>query len=68
MITLADKPLADKVSGTIQNLGVAGSSTLTLSDGQGRRVFSTYGLRKAGMGERAAACAGVGGEELTDDI
>lgn len=35
VITLADKPLADKVSGTIQNLGVAGSSTLTLSDGQG---------------------------------
>ena len=35
VITLADKPLADQVSGTIQNLGVAGSSTLSLSDGQG---------------------------------
>ena len=35
VITLADKPLADQVSGTIQNLGVAGSSTLILSDGQG---------------------------------
>lgn len=35
VITLADKPLADQVSGIIQNLGVAGSSVLILSDGQG---------------------------------
>lgn len=35
MITLADKPLANSVSGTIQNLGVEGSGTLTLEDGQG---------------------------------
>lgn len=35
VITLADKPLANSVSGTIQNLGVAGSVTLTLEDGQG---------------------------------
>lgn len=35
VITLADKPLANSVSGTIQNLGVAGSVTLTLADKQG---------------------------------
>ena len=35
VITLADKPLANSVSGTIQNLGVEGSGTLTLEDGQG---------------------------------
>lgn len=35
VITLADKPLANSVSGTIQNLGVAGSVTLTLTDKQG---------------------------------
>ena len=35
VITLADKPLANSVSGTIQNLGVAGSGTLTLADKQG---------------------------------
>lgn len=35
VITLADKPLAGTVSGTIQNLGVAGSQTLSLSDAQG---------------------------------
>lgn len=35
VITLADKPLANSVSGTIQNLGVAGSVPLTLADKQG---------------------------------
>ena len=35
VLTLADKPLANSVSGTIQNLGVAGSVTLTLTDKQG---------------------------------
>ena len=34
-ITLSGSALAVNVSGTIQNLGVAGSSTLILSDGQG---------------------------------
>ncbi|MDD6106185.1 MAG: Ig-like domain-containing protein [Ruminococcus sp.] len=35
VITLADKPLANSISGTIQNLGVTGSVTLTLADKQG---------------------------------
>lgn len=38
VITLADKPLAETVSGTVQNLGVQGSVTLTLSDAQGGMV------------------------------
>lgn len=38
VITLADKPLATTVSGTVQNLGVQGSVTLTLSDAQGGMV------------------------------
>ena len=38
VITLADKPLATTVSGTVQNLGVQGSATLTLSDAQGGMV------------------------------
>ena len=38
VITLADKPLAATVSGTVQNLGVQGSVTLTLSDAQGGMV------------------------------
>ena len=38
VITLADKPLANSVSGIIQNLGVQGSVTLTLSDAQGGMV------------------------------
>ena len=38
VITLADKPLAATVSGTVQNLGVQGSVTLTLTDRQGGMV------------------------------
>lgn len=43
VITLADKPLANSVSGTIQNLGVAGSVTLTLKDGQGSMANTVTG-------------------------
>ena len=43
VITLADKPLADQVSGVIQNLGVTGSAVLSLSDGQGSMANTVTG-------------------------
>lgn len=43
-ITLADKPLADDVSGTIQNLGVTSAGTIALSaDYQGSMALSLSG-------------------------
>ena len=42
-ITLADKPLASNVSGTIQNLGISSSGTITSEDTFGSMVVTLSG-------------------------
>ena len=42
-ITLADKPLANNVSGTIQNLGISSSGTITSEDTFGSMVVTLSG-------------------------